>query len=109
MSAYQIGLYLGWLNVVLVFLLLLKYFKFKKYPHLLFAVLLIVFALVHSSLVWGVMEFHSGQLLFLSIAVAGGVAFSGKRLKFAKWFLLHRVFAGVAFIFLLIHLYDVLF
>ena len=121
MSSYEIGLYLGWLNVVALTALFLRYFEanlwknnkkvrktFRK-THLFTAILLIVSALIHSSLVWGSPEFHTGQLLLGAIVVTALIGFFGKRIKFAHWFVVHRFFAAVVLVFLLIHLYDVLF
>lgn len=121
MGSYDIGLYLGWLNIVALTALFLRYFEatlwknnkkvrqILKKTHLFAAILLIVSALIHSSLVWGSPEFHTGQLLLSAIIVTVVLTSFGKRLKIIKWFVVHKIFAVVVLVFLLIHLYDVLF
>ncbi len=120
MSSYEIGIYLGWLNAFALSLLFMRYFEptlFKKSKpahlffrktHLITAVLLITSGLIHSALVWGSLEFHTGQLLIGGIIITAMLGFVGKRKKYAHWFMIHKVFAAITLMLLIIHLYNVL-
>ncbi len=105
---YEFGKFLGWVNASLLFLVIALFPVRKLLPptnrlllflrrvHRWSALLLVVSALTHSFLVWGIPQLHSGHFLFATILFAILVAWLGPRIKLPVWFLAHLFLALAA-------------
>ncbi len=114
---YEFGELLGWVNVSLLVLAVAIFpaRKFLKPPdatlaflrriHPWAAGLLIVSAITHSFIVWGVPQFHTGQPLLGAIILAALFAFFGPRLKIPLWFKLHLIMPVAVIALLIWHLW----
>jgi hypothetical protein len=116
---------LGWLNVVILGILvtpyILKYLnknilksnsngirntiKFLRRLHKPLGLTLAVVALIHGYLALGRLRLHTGSLLYLSIIITAVLGGSFYRLKKKILFTWHKRFALISIIILLIHLF----
>lgn len=114
---YEFGKLLGWVNVSLLVLAVAIFpaRKFLKAPnrflaflrriHPWAAALLVLSALTHSFIVWGVPQFNTGQPLLGAIVLSMLLAWLGPRLKVPLWFKLHLVLPVVVIALLVWHLW----
>lgn len=107
---HEFGKLLGWVNVTLLVAAAAVFpaRKFLTAPNALLAFLrrihpwaaglLIVSAITHSTIVWGVPQFNTGQPLLGAIVLAALFAVAGPRLRLPLWFKLHLImpFAVIA-------------
>ncbi|HSA33001.1 MAG TPA: hypothetical protein P5077_04680 [bacterium] len=114
---YEFGKMLGWVNIALLLaaVAIFPARKFLKPPsgllsilrrvHPWAAALLVVSALAHSFIVWGVPQFNTGQPLLGAIIISMLLAWVGPKLKVPLWFKLHLVMPVVVIALLIWHLW----
>lgn len=114
---YEFGILLGWVNVTLlaVAVSIFPARKFLKPPSRLLAFirrvhrwaagLLVVSALTHATIVWGRLQFNSGQVLLGTIVLAMIFAILAPRLRLPFLFKLHIVLPVAVIALLIWHLW----
>ncbi len=105
---YEFGKFLGWVNASLLFVVIALFPVRKLLPptnrslfflrrvHRWSALLLLVSAVIHSFIVWGIPQLHSGHVLFATILLAILVAWLGPRLRIPSWLSIHLLLALAA-------------
>jgi hypothetical protein len=116
---------LGWLNVVILGVLVTpyvlnfanrKFLKFKNKSlknivkvfrkfHKPLGLTLAVVAIVHGYLALGSLRIHTGSLLYLSVIITAAFGGSFYKLKKRVLFKMHKIFAGISILLLLLHLF----
>ncbi len=115
---HEFGKLLGWVNVSLLVLAVAIFpaRKFLKPPdatlaflrriHPWAAGLLVLSAMAHSFIVWGVPQFNSGQPLLGAIILSMLFAWVGPKLKIPLWFKLHLIMPVAVIALLVWHLWE---
>lgn len=116
---------LGWLNVVILGVILSPYLlnfinrklfntknmgfrnavKFLRRLHKPFGVIIAILALVHGYMALGSLRLHTGSLLYLSVFITAVLGGSFYRFKKRALFIWHKRMALLSFLLLLIHIF----
>jgi len=115
---------LGWLNLALVFLMiliypikrlyldkrkpkLLKLYKAARYYHPLLGFIIVLIGLTHGYLAIGSIRLHTGTLVVLTVILMGCITVLGRRkLLFQRnWRKIHVYLVPLLFIFIFVHIF----
>lgn len=119
---------LGWINVFILFLTSFAYsgkkidkfifrgenktiktlIKISRGWHVYLAILLITISVLHGYLaLGGMIYFHTGYLLLLTITLTGTIGILFKLLKKKQLFKLHKISALILVVFIILHIISV--